>query len=417
MKIMEIEGNRELNGTIRISGAKNATVALIPAAILTDEEATICNIPEITDTEALCDILKELNVDVKRASESIIINPKKMQNIEIDEKYSKKLRASYYFMGALLGKYKKAVLYFPGGCSIGARPIDLHLKGFEALGATVTNEKNKYIVEAKELKGANIYLDIASVGATINIMLAAVKAKGTTVIDNAAKEPEIVNVATFLNNMGARISGAGTSTIKIEGVDYLHQCFHERIPDRIEAGTYIIIGALCGKNIKVDNIIPEHIDSLLSKLEEIGTDVEVGTDYVLISKADHYKPTNIKTLVYPGFPTDLQQPFSVLLTQCEGKSKVTETIFENRFMHIPYLKDLGADVTVKNQTVTIIGPSKLKGTSVVATDLRAGASMVAAGLLAEGKTTIANAEHILRGYEQIVEKLTGVGAKISIKEI
>ena len=417
MKIMEIEGNRELNGTIRISGAKNATVALIPAAILTDEEATICNIPEITDTEALCDILKELNVDVKRASESIIINPKNMQNIEIDEKYSKKLRASYYFMGALLGKYKKAVLYFPGGCSIGARPIDLHLKGFEALGATVTNEKNKYIVEAQELKGANIYLDIASVGATINIMLAAVKAKGTTVIDNAAKEPEIVNVATFLNNMGARISGAGTSTIKIEGVDYLHQCFHEVIPDRIEAGTYIIIGALCGKNIKVDNIIPEHIDSLLSKLEEIGTDVEVGTDYVLISKADHYKPTNIKTLVYPGFPTDLQQPFSVLLTQCEGKSKVTETIFENRFMHIPYLKDLGADVTVKNQTATIIGPSKLKGTSVVATDLRAGASMVAAGLLAEGKTTITNAEHILRGYEQIVEKLTSVGAKISIKEI
>ena len=417
MKIMEIEGNRELNGTIRISGAKNATVALIPAAILTDEEATICNIPEITDTEALCDILKELNVDVKRASESIIINPKNMQNIEIDEKYSKKLRASYYFMGALLGKYKKAVLYFPGGCSIGARPIDLHLKGFEALGATVTNEKNKYMVEAKELKGANIYLDIASVGATINIMLAAVKAKGTTVIDNAAKEPEIVNVATFLNNMGARISGAGTSTIKIEGVDYLHQCFHEVIPDRIEAGTYIIIGALCGKNIKVDNIIPEHIDSLLSKLEEIGTDVEVGTDYVLISKADHYKPTNIKTLVYPGFPTDLQQPFSVLLTQCEGKSKVTETIFENRFMHIPYLKDLGADVTVKNQTATIIGPSKLKGTSVVATDLRAGASMVAAGLLAEGKTTITNAEHILRGYEQIVEKLTSVGAKISIKEI
>lgn len=417
MKIMEIEGNRELNGTIRISGAKNATVALIPAAILTDEEATICNIPEITDTEALCDILKELNVDVKRASESIIINPKNMQNIEIDEKYSKKLRASYYFMGALLGKYKKAVLHFPGGCSIGARPIDLHLKGFEALGATVTNEKNKYMVEAKELKGANIYLDIASVGATINIMLAAVKAKGTTVIDNAAKEPEIVNVATFLNNMGARISGAGTSTIKIEGVDYLHQCFHEVIPDRIEAGTYIIIGALCGKNIKVDNIIPEHIDSLLSKLEEIGTDVEVGTDYVLISKADHYKPTNIKTLVYPGFPTDLQQPFSVLLTQCEGKSKVTETIFENRFMHIPYLKDLGADVTVKNQTATIIGPSKLKGTSVVATDLRAGASMVAAGLLAEGKTTITNAEHILRGYEQIVEKLTGVGAKISIKEI
>lgn len=417
MKIMEIEGNRELNGTIRISGAKNATVALIPAAILTDEEATICNVPEITDTDALCDILKELNVDVKRASESIVINPKDMINVEIAEKFSKKLRASYYFMGALLGKYKKAVMYFPGGCSIGARPIDLHLKGFEALGATVKNEKNKYIVEAEELHGANIYLDIASVGATINIMLAAVKAKGITVIDNAAKEPEIVNVATFLNNMGARISGAGTSTIKIEGVETLHRCFHEVIPDRIEAGTYIIIGALCGKNLKIDNIIPEHVDSLLSKLEEIGTELEVGTDYVIISKSNNYKSTTIKTLVYPGFPTDLQQPFTVLLTQCNGKSKVTETIWENRFMHIPYLKDLGADVTVKNQTATIIGPTKLTGTSVVATDLRAGAAMVAAGLLAEGTTTITNVEHILRGYEQIIEKLTSVGAKIKIREI
>ena len=417
MKIMEIEGNRELSGTIRISGAKNATVALIPAAILTDEEATICNVPEITDTDALCDILNELNVDVKRASESIIINPKNMINIEIAEKFSKKLRASYYFMGALLGKYKKAVMYFPGGCSIGARPIDLHLKGFEALGATVKNEKNKYIVEAQELHGANIYLDIASVGATINIMLAAVKAKGTTVIDNAAKEPEIVNVATFLNNMGARISGAGTSTIKIEGVETLHKCFHEVIPDRIEAGTYIIIGALCGKNLKIDNIIPDHVDSLLSKLEEIGTELEVGTDYVIISKSDTYKSTTIKTLVYPGFPTDLQQPFTVLLTQCNGKSKVTETIWENRFMHIPYLNDLGADITVKNQTATIIGPTKLTGTSVVATDLRAGAAMVAAGLLAEGTTTITNVEHILRGYENIEEKLTKVGAKIKIKEI
>lgn len=417
MKIMEIEGNRELNGTIRISGAKNATVALIPAAILTDEEATICNVPEITDTDALCNILNELNVDVKRASESIVINPQNMKNVEIAEKFSKKLRASYYFMGALLGKYKKAVMYFPGGCSIGARPIDLHLKGFEALGATVKNEKNKYIVEAEELHGANIYLDIASVGATINIMLAAVKAKGITVIDNAAKEPEIVNVATFLNNMGARISGAGTSTIKIEGVETLHKCFHEVIPDRIEAGTYIIIGALCGKNLKIDNIIPEHVDSLLSKLEEIGTELQVGTDYVIISKSNNYKSTTIKTLVYPGFPTDLQQPFTVLLTQCNGKSKVTETIWENRFMHIPYLKDLGADVTVKNQTATIIGPTKLTGASVVATDLRAGAAMVAAGLLAEGTTTITNVEHILRGYEQIVEKLTSVGAKIKIREI
>lgn len=417
MKIMEIEGGKDLSGTIRISGAKNATVALIPAAILTDEEATICNIPEITDTEALCNILDALKVNVKRASESIIINPENMINIEIKEEFSKKLRASYYFMGALLGKYKKAVMYFPGGCSIGARPIDLHLKGFEALGATVKNEKNKYIVEAEELHGANIYLDIASVGATINIMLAAVKAKGKTVIDNAAKEPEIVNVATFLNNMGAKITGAGTSTIKIEGVDYLHQCFHEVIPDRIEAGTYIIIGALCGTPLKIDNVIPEHVDSLLSKLEEMGVDLEIGSDYVIISKNNSYKATSIKTAVYPGFPTDLQQPFTVLQTQCNGKSKTTETIFENRFMHVPYLKDLGADIEVNGQTATIIGQSQLKGTSVVATDLRAGASMVAAGLKASGKTTITNAEHILRGYEQIIEKLTSVGAKINIKEI
>lgn len=417
MKIMKIKGNRELSGTIRISGAKNATVALIPAAILADEDTTICNIPEITDTEALCDILRLLKVDVKRASESIVIDPRNMENIEIAEEYSRKLRASYYFMGALLGKYKKASMYFPGGCTIGARPIDLHLKGFEALGAKVTNIKNKYVVEAEELHGANIYLDFASVGATINIMLAAVKAKGTTVIDNAAKEPEIVNIATFLNNMGANVKGAGTSTIKIEGVEHLHRCFHEVIPDRIEAGTYIIIGALCGNRVKIDNIIPEHLDAVIRKLEEIGTDLEVGADYVIVSKNVKYKPTTLKTDTYPGFPTDLQQPFTVLLTQCEGKSKVIETIWENRFMHVPYLNKLGANITVKNQTATIIGPTDLKGTDVVATDLRAGAAMVAASLFADGETTITNIEHILRGYESIIEKLTDVGAKIEIKEI
>ena len=417
MKIMEIEGGKELSGTIRISGAKNATVALIPAAILTDEEVTICNVPEITDTDALCDILKELNVDVKRASESIVINPAQMQNVEIAESFSKKLRASYYFIGALLGKYKKVVMYFPGGCSIGARPIDLHLKGFESLGATVSNEGNKYTVEAEELKGANIYLDIASVGATINIMLAAVLATGKTVIDNAAKEPEIVNVATFLNNMGAKITGAGTSTIKIEGVKHLGKCFHEVIPDRIEAGTYVIIGALCGNPLKIDNIIPEHIDSLLSKLEEAGVDLEIGADYVMVQKPEKYKATSIKTAVYPGFATDLQQPFTVLQTQMTGKSKTTETIWENRFMHIPYLCELGANIEVKNQTATVTGPTKLVGCEVVATDLRAGAAMVAAGLKAEGKTTITNVEHILRGYESIIEKLTNVGAKITLKEI
>ena len=294
MKIIEIEGQKELSGTIRVSGAKNATVALIPAAILTDEEATICNVPEITDTEALCEILEVLNVKVNRSTESLVINPKDMINTEIEEKYSKKLRASYYFMGALLGKYKKAVMYFPGGCSIGARPIDLHLKGFEALGAKVTSNKNQYIVEAEELKGANIYLDIASVGATINIMLAAVKAKGTTIIDNAAKEPEIVNVATFLNNMGAKITGAGTSRIKIVGVNKLHKCFHEVIPDRIEAGTYLIIGALCGNNLKIDNMIPEHLEALTSKLEEMGIELEKGIDYItILGKNEKYKNSSV----------------------------------------------------------------------------------------------------------------------------
>ena len=340
-----------------------------------------------------------------------------MENVEIKEQYSKKLRASYYFMSALLGKYKHVEMYFPGGCSIGQRPINLHLKGFEALGATVTNDGNKYIVDAKELKGSNIYLDIASVGATINIMLAAVRAKGKTTIDNAAKEPEIVNVATFLNNMGAKISGAGTSEIIIEGVDSLKGCFHEVIPDRIEAGTYTIIGALVGNYLKIDNIIPEHIEALTSKLIEMGVELEIGSDYLIVNKSENPKAVNIKTLVYPGFPTDLQQPFTVLLTRCKGKSSVVETIWENRFMHIPELNKLGANITVEGMEAKVVGPTSLVGTEVEATDLRAGAAMVAAALAAEGTTTITNINHILRGYENIVEKLTDVGAKIELKEI
>ena len=417
MKQIKIEGGHTLSGEIKISGAKNSAVALVPASILCDEEVTIDNIPNISDIDALKEILDHLGAKITQQGSTITINPSVINNKEIPEEISKKLRASYYFMGAILGKYKRAEMYFPGGCSIGARPIDLHLKGFEALGAKVVNDGNKFTVFADELKGANIYLDIASVGATINIMLAAVRAKGKTIIDNAAKEPEIVNVATYLNNMGAKIRGAGTSTIKIEGVDYLHKCFHEVIPDRIEAGTYIIIGALCGDNLKVSNVIPEHIESLLSKLEELRVNLEIGADYVIVSKGELYKSTNIKTLVYPGFPTDLQHPFTVLLTQCRGKSKVVETIWENRFMHVPYLSAMGADIVIKNQTATIIGPTKLKGTEVVATDLRAGAAMVTAALLATGNTRITNVEHILRGYENIIEKLSQVGAKIKLEEI
>lgn len=416
MKVLKIEGGHELTGTVKISGAKNSSVALIPAAILADDDVTICNVPEITDTDALEEILKYLGADVKRASESIVISPKSIENKQIPNELSKKLRASYYFMGALLGKYKHVEIAFPGGCSIGARPINLHLKGFEALGATITEENDFYILDAKELKGTRIYLDIASVGATVNIMLAAVKAKGTTIIDNAAKEPEIVNLATFLNNMGAKISGAGTDRIRIVGVEKLHGCFHEVIPDRIETGTYMIIASLIGKNMTLFNIIPEHLEALTSKLVEMGITVHMGQDECTISHPDHYKTVNIKTQVYPGFATDLQQPFSVLLTQCSGKSKVEETIYENRFMHLDELEKMGANILKGKHVAYIKGPTPLKASKVKATDLRAGAALVVASLIAEGTTIIENAEHILRGYEDIVEKLSSLGAKIELVE-
>ncbi len=417
MKIMKIEGGHKLSGTIKISGAKNSSVALIPASILADSDVTICNVPEITDTDVLCEMLEYLGADVRRASESVVITPTSITNKEIPKEFTKKLRASYYFMGALLGKYKHVEIYLPGGCSIGARPINLHLKGFESLGATIVNEGEKYIVDAKELKGAHIYLDVASVGATINIMLAAVLANGKTIIDNAAKEPEIVNIATFLNNMGAKIVGAGTSEIRITGVEKLNGCYHEVIPDRIEAGTYLIIGALIGEKLKVYNVIPEHVESLTSKLIEMGVDLEIDGDYIVASSKDSYKSTSIKTLVYPGFPTDLQQPFSVLLSKCNGDSTVEETIWENRFMHLPELEKMGMVITKEGMVATFHGPNELVGAEVRATDLRAGAALVAAALAAKGTTIITDVEHILRGYEGIVEKLTDVGAKIKIEEI
>ena len=417
MKIMKVEGNHKLSGTIKISGAKNSSVALIPASLLADTDVTICNVPEITDTDVLCETLEYLGADVRRASESVVITPT-IENKVIPQELTKKLRASYYFMGALLGKYKHVEIYLPGGCSIGKRPIDLHLKGFEALGATITNDdEGKYTVDAQELKGANIYLDIASVGATINIMLAAVLAKGKTIIDNAAKEPEIVNIATYLNNMGAKITGAGTSEIRITGVEKLHGCYHEVIPDRIETGTYLIIGALVGENLKVFNVIPEHVEALTSKLQEMGVNLAIGSDSIVVSSKPSYKPVNIKTMVYPGFATDLQQPFSVLAARCNGKMKVEETIWENRFMHLPELEKLGMKVERTGMVATFTGPNELKGAEVKATDLRAGAALVAAALAAEGETTITDVEHILRGYEGIVEKLTDVGAKIKIEEI
>lgn len=417
MKIIKIKGGNILKGKIEVSGAKNAAVALIPASILSDDVATIYNVPEITDIVALEEILRVLNCKTDIDKDRMTIDTKNMKNIEIGEEISQKLRASYYFMGALLGKYHKVSMYFPGGCSIGTRPIDLHLKGFEALGAKVENNKNQYIVSANKLKGADIYLDFASVGATINIMLAAVKAEGTTTIDNAAKEPEIVNVATYLNSMGAKISGAGTSKITIKGVKKLSRAMGEIIPDRIEAGTYIIIGALTGDKLRIEKLIPEHIEALISKLEEMKVDIKVGEDYVEVSKTDNLLPVNIKTAVYPGFATDLQQPLTVLQTQCNGKSTVTETIYENRFMHIAYLNEMGAKITTNNTKAIIEGKTNLKGCEVAATDLRGGAAMVEAGLIAKGTTIITKPEHILRGYSNIIKKLKKVGAEISVEEV
>lgn len=416
MKQLVIEGGHKLTGEIKISGAKNSVVALIPAAILSDEEVTLYNVPNISDTKSLIDIIELLEGKVEYKDEVMKIDTKNIKNKVVPESLSKKLRASYYFMGALLSKYKYAEIYFPGGCNIGSRPIDFHIKGFEQLGAKVTIDGNKYIFEADKLTGARIYLDFASVGATINIMLAAVKAEGTTYISNAAKEPEIVNIATLLNNMGAKIIGAGTSEIKIEGVDHLGKGVIDVIPDRIEAGTYTIIGALLGENLKISGIIEEHLDALLSKLKEMGIDLEVVDNNIFINKPKSYKPINVKTLVFPGFATDLGQPMSVLLTQAEGTSIFEETIYENRMGHIPFLKKMGADMTINDRTVIIKGCTKLKGAEVVATDLRAGAAMVIAGLIAEGTTVVNDIDHILRGYENIVEKLEGAGAKIKIVE-
>lgn len=415
MPKIKIEGGNKLSGVIEVSGSKNSAVALIPAAILCDEEVEISNIPNISDVDSLEEILTYLNATIIRKKDSIVINSSKIINKEIPEEMSQKLRASYYFMSSLLGKYKQVEMYFPGGCSIGERPIDQTLKAYRSLGATVIEEGNRYKITAEELHGSKIYLDMPSVGATINAILVATKAKGTTTIENAAKEPEIVNVATLLNNMGAKIVGAGTDTIKIKGVDYLHKAFHEVIPDRIEAGTYLIIGALLGENLTIKKIIPSHIESLTSKLIEAGVDLNIKEDEIMVNAKDKYRAVSIKTQPYPGFPTDLQQPMIPFLTKCRGTSIVEETIYENRFQNIYDTNRMGANIIVKNNKIARIkGVTPLHGKNVTATDLRGGASMLVCGLIADGTTTIDNIKYILRGYDNICEKLSRVGAKIEI---
>lgn len=415
--VIKIEGGHRLNGNVRISGSKNATVALIPACVLGNQPVKIYGVPKISDVDALIQILEDLGVKVSVEDEdTLIVDPSAMENKPVISEAVHKLRASYYFMGALLGKYGKAKIMFPGGCYLGPRPIDLHLKGFEALGAKVTYEGDCYILEADELKGTRIFLDISSVGATINIMLAAVYAKGRTIIDNAAREPEIIDIATLLNNMGAKIHGMGTSTLVIDGVeDSLHGCIHEIIPDRIEAATYLLIASAMAEDMTIENVIPKHLEAILSKLTEIGIQMDVGSDFIRVYGNDpnaELKPTEITTKPYPGFATDVQQPFTPLLTRARGQSVVTESIYVERFKHCYELNKMGANIFVRQPSGFIYGPTPLKGSVVSATDLRCGAALVIAALMAEGETEIHNIYHIDRGYDNLDGKLSALGAKI-----
>ncbi|MFC0525214.1 UDP-N-acetylglucosamine 1-carboxyvinyltransferase [Pontibacillus salicampi] len=412
MEKLLIEGGHSLSGKIRVSGAKNSAVALLPAAILAESPVTIEGLPNISDVGTLSGLLEEIGGVVHKQGQDVHIDPTHMISMPLPNGKVKKLRASYYFMGAMLGRFKKAVIGLPGGCYLGPRPIDQHIKGFEALGAEVTNEQGAIYLRADELRGARIYLDVVSVGATINIMLAAVKAKGKTVIENAAKEPEIIDVATLLTSMGAKIKGAGTDVIRIEGVDSLNGCQHTIIPDRIEAGTYTIMAAAKGEEVLIDNVIPQHLESLIAKLREMGVQVETADDQLLVRRSNPLTSVDIKTLVHPGFPTDLQQPFTSLLTQAHGTGVVTDTIYQARFKHIDELRRMNADIKVEGSSAIVNGPIRLEGAKVKASDLRAGAALVAAGLLAEGITEITGLEHVDRGYENLVEKLQSLGANI-----
>lgn len=417
MQKLLVEGGNPLKGKVRISGAKNSAVALLPAAILADSTVTIEGLPNISDVDTLGHLLEEIGGDVTREGQTVHIDPSKMTAMPLPNGKVKKLRASYYFMGAMLGRFKKAVIGLPGGCYLGPRPIDQHIKGFEALGAKVTNEQGAIYLRADELRGARIYLDVVSVGATINIMLAAVKAKGKTIIENAAREPEIIDVATLLTSMGAKIKGAGTDVIRIEGVETLSGCMHTIIPDRIEAGTYTIMAAAQGEEVIIDNVIPLHLEPLLAKLREMGVQIEEGEDQLLIHRGKKLTSVDIKTLVHPGFPTDLQQPFTSLLTSATGTGVVTDTIYQARFKHIDELRRMNAQIKVEGGSAIVTGPVQLEGAKVKASDLRAGAALIIAGLMADGVTEITGLEHIDRGYEEITEKLASLGANIWREEM
>lgn len=412
MDVYKIKGGNRLQGTIKVSGAKNSAVALIPASILADSPVTIEGLPDISDVHTLQALLEDIGGKVLFDKGTMVIDPTEIISMPLPNGNVKKLRASYYLMGAMLGRFKSAVIGLPGGCFLGPRPIDQHIKGFEALGAKVTNEHGAIYLRAEELIGAKIYLDVASVGATINIMLAAVLARGRTTIENAAKEPEIIDVATLLTNMGANIKGVGTNVIRIEGVEKLHGTKHTIIPDRIEAGTFMIMAAAAGDGVTIDNVIPLHVEALTAKLREMGVEVVEEDEKIFIPKSADLTAVDVKTLVYPGFPTDLQQPLSVLLTQATGSSVITDTVYSARFKHIDELSRMNATARVEGRSSLLAGPTPLEAAAVTATDLRAGAALVLAGLIADGETEIHDIYHIERGYSKLIEKLRGLGAQI-----
>lgn len=418
MKKIVINGGHPLKGEVTISGAKNSVVALIPATILADDIVTLDGVPDISDVASLIEIMTIMGAKIDRKEDSLVIDPRGVKNMPMPFGKINSLRASYYFYGSLLGRYGQATVGLPGGCDLGPRPIDLHLKAFEAMGAAMTMDgcSMKLATNGKPLQGANIYMDTVSVGATINTILAAVKAEGRTVIENAAREPEIIDVVTLLNNMGAHIRGAGTDIIIIDGVSQLHGTRHQVIPDRIEAGTYIALAAAIGEGIQINNVLYEHLESYIAKLEEMGVRMTISEDSIFVEKQTGLKAIQIKTSPYPGFATDLQQPITPLLLTAVGRGRIVDTIYEKRVNHVPELAKMGATISTLNDHIIYEGPNQLTGSSVKATDLRAGAALVIAGLMASGTTEITNVEYILRGYSDIIHKLTQLGADIQLVE-
>ena len=414
MERLLVKGGNKLFGSVEITGAKNAAVAILPAAILASEGVCVIdNIPDIEDVQCMEKIMRSLGCEIKRDKNEFVIDSKSISSTDAMIEEVKNMRASYYLIGALLGRFKKARVALPGGCHIGVRPIDQHIKGFEALGATVEINHGSVSIQAEKLVGANVFFDVVSVGATINVMIAAAVAEGTTVLENVAREPHVVDVANFLNTMGANIKGAGTDVIIIKGVPTLKGCTYSVIPDQIEAATFMIAAAACGGEVTIKNVIPKHLESITAKLVEMGVEVAEGDDSITVKREGNLRGTNVKTSPYPGFPTDVQQPMTVLMCLAEGRSLVNESIWESRFKHVDELKKLGANIKVDGRSAIIEGVKEFTGAVVKATDLRAGAAMVIAGLVAKGETEIYSIEHIDRGYPHIEDKFRSLGGDVT----